>query len=81
VSVDVDALLAMTLEKGIPLEKLINSIEQTVTEAYGENLEAMPQGRAVLNRQTGDILIHVPQFDAEGIYTGTITHTPEGFDQ
>ena len=80
-SVDVDALLAMTLEKGIPLEKLINSIEQTVTEAYGENLEAMPQGRAVLNRQTGDIMIHVPQFDVEGIYTGTITHSPEGFDQ
>ena len=79
-SVDVDALLAMTVEKGIPLEKLINSIEQTVTEAYSENLEAMPQGRAVLNRQSGEILIHVPQFDSEGIYTGTTTDMPEGFE-
>ena len=79
-SVDVDALLAMTVEKGIPLEKLINSIEQTVTEAYSENLEAMPQGRAVLNRQSGEILIHVPQFDSEGIYSGTTTHMPEGFE-
>ena len=79
-SVDVDALLAMTIEKGIPLEKLINSIEQTVTEAYGELPDAMPQGRAVLNRQTGEILIHVPQFNEEGIYTETITHSPEGFD-
>jgi len=79
-SVDVDALLAMTVEKGIPLEKLINSIEQTVTEAYSENLDAMPQGRAVLNRQSGEILIHVPQFDLEGIYTGTTTDMPEGFE-
>ena len=78
-SVDVDALLAMTVEKGIPLEKLINSIEQTVTEAYGELSDALPQGRAVLNRQTGEILIHVPQFDEAGIYSETITHSPEGF--
>ena len=79
-SVDVDALLAMTVEKGIPLEKLINSIEQTVTEGYAELPEAMPQGRAVLNRQNGEILIHVPQFNDEGIYTETITHMPEGFE-
>ncbi len=79
-SVDIDALLAMTLEKGIPLEKLINSIEQTVTENYGELPEAMAQGRAVLNRQSGEILIHVPQFNDEGIYSETITHMPEGFE-
>ncbi len=80
-SVDIDALLAMTVAKNIPLEKLINSIEQTVTEAYGELPDAMPQGRSVLNRQTGEILIHVPQFNDEGIYTETITHMPEGFSQ
>ena len=79
-SVDVDALLAMTVEKGIPLEKLLNSIEQTVTESYAELPDAMPQGRAVLNRQNGEILIHVPQFDGEGVYTETITHMPEGFE-
>ena len=77
---DVDALLAMTVEKGIPLEKLLNSIEQTVTESYAELPAAMPQGRAVLNRQNGEILIHVPQFDGEGVYTETITHMPEGFE-
>ena len=79
-SVDVDALLAMTVEKGIPLEKLINSIEQTITEGYSELLEAMPQGRAVLNRQTGEILVQVPQFDGEGIYSGTISDMPDGFE-
>ena len=48
-SVDVDALLAMTVEKGIPLEKLINSIEQTVTEGYGELPEAKPQGLSLIH--------------------------------
>ena len=51
-SVDVDALLAMTLEKGIPLEKLINSIEQSVTDTYVELPEAQPQGRSVLDRKS-----------------------------
>jgi len=80
-SVDVDALLALTVEKQIPLEKLINTIENFVTEAYLALPDAMPKGRSVLDRTTGEILIHVPQFNEEGIYTETITHMPEGFDK
>ena len=80
-SVDVDALIALTIEKEIPLEKMISAIENAVTEAYVALEDAKPQGRAVLNRVSGEILIHVPQFDEEGIYTETITHMPEGFEQ
>ena len=80
-SVDVDALIALTIEKEIPLEKMISAIENAVTEAYVALEDAKPQGRAVLNRVSGEILIHVPQFDDEGIYTETITHMPEGFEQ
>lgn len=80
-SVDVDALIALTIEKQIPLEKMISAIENSVTEAYRELPEAKPQGRAVLNRDTGEIVIHVPIFDEEGIYKETITDSPEGFDE
>jgi N utilization substance protein A len=80
-SVDVDALIALTIEKQIPLEKMISAIENTVTDAYRELEDAKPQGRAVLNRETGEILIHVPLYDEEGIYTETEVHSPEGFDQ
>lgn len=80
-SVDVEALLALTVEKQIPLEKLINTIENFVTEAYLERPDAMPKGRSVLDRTTGEILIHVPLFNEDGIYTETITHMPEGFDR
>jgi transcription termination/antitermination protein NusA len=79
-SVDVDALIALTIEKQIPLEKMISAIENSVTEAYRELPEARPQGRAVLNRDTGEIVIHVPVFDEEGIYVETVTDSPEGFD-
>ena len=80
-SVDVAALIALTIEKEIPLEKMISAIENAITEAYLELEDAKPQGRAVLNRVDGEILIHVPQFNDEGIYTETITHMPEGFEQ
>ena len=80
-SVDVDALITLTIEKEIPLEKMISAIENAVTEAYIALEDAKPQGRAVLNRVSGEILIHVPQFNNEGIYTETITHMPEGFEQ
>ncbi len=80
-SVDVSALIALTVERAIPLEKMISAIENAVTEKYLELEVAKPQGRAVLNRDTGDIMIHVPIFDEEGIYKETVTDSPEGFDQ
>jgi|GEM_PF-6824283 len=79
--VDVDALIELTTTRQIPLEKMISAIENSVTEAYRELPEAKPQGRAGLNRDTGDISIHVPIFDDEGIYKETIVDEPEGFDE
>jgi N utilization substance protein A len=80
-SVDVEALIALTIERQIPLEKMISFIENAVTEGYRELPEAKAQGRAVLNRDTGEIAIHVPLFDEEGIYSETIVDEPEGFDR
>lgn len=79
-TVDVDALLNLSIEKGIGLEQLISSIEVAVTEKYKELPGHFPQGRAVFNRETGDMVIHVPQFNEEGIYTETVTDRPDGFD-
>jgi len=80
-SVDVEALIALTIARQIPLEKMISFIENAVTEGYRELPEAKPQGRAVLNRDTGEIAIQVPLFDEAGIYTETIVDEPEGFDR
>ena len=79
-SVDVDSLIALTIEKKIPLEKMISFLENAVTEKYRELPEAFPQGRAVLNRDNGEMTIQCPQYDAEGKYSHTITDAPEGFN-
>jgi N utilization substance protein A len=79
-SVDVDSLIALTIEKQIPLEKMISFLENAVTEKYRELPDAFPQGRAVLNRDNGEMTIQCPQYDENGIYTHTIPHEPEGFD-
>jgi transcription termination/antitermination protein NusA len=80
-SVDFEALIALTAARQIPLEKMISFIENAVTEHYRELPEAKPQGRAVLNRDTGKISIQVPLFDEAGIYTETIVDEPEGFER
>jgi N utilization substance protein A len=80
-AVDVDALIALTVEKQIPLEKMISAIENIVTETYRELPEAKPGGRAVLNRATGEIDIHYPIYDEEGLYKESLVDAPEGFDE
>ena len=46
-SVDVEALKLLAQEKKLPLERLINAIENEVAKAYSELPEAKPHGRAV----------------------------------
>ena len=65
-SVDVTALKTLAEEKKLPLERLINAIENEVAKAYAELPVAKAHGRAVLNRQTGEILIYVPLLGPDG---------------
>ena len=43
-SVDVEALKTLALEKKLPLERLINAIENEVAKVYAELPEAKPHG-------------------------------------
>jgi len=47
-SVDVEALKVLAAEKKLPLERLINAIENEVATAYASLPGAKPHGRAVL---------------------------------
>ena len=78
-SVDVTALKPPAEEKKLPLERLINAIENEVAKAYAELPLAKPHGRAVLNRQTGEILIYVPLLGPDGDRIDTVTDNPDGF--
>lgn len=75
------ALTAIIAEKKMPLEKLISQIENAVAAVYAEQPEAKPGGRAVLNRQTGEIVIWTSIFDEDGIFVESVIHEIDGFDQ
>ena len=78
--VEMSALTAIIAEKKMPLEKLISQIENAVATIYSEQPDAKPGGRAVLNRQTGDIVIWTSIFDEEGIFVESVIHEIEGFE-
>ena len=80
-NVDIKALIALTVEREMPLEKLINAIENGVAEAYAELPEAHVGGRAVLNRQSGEIVIYYPVLGPDGDRIDTAIDSPEGFSR
>ena len=78
-SVDVGALKALAQEKKLPFERLISAIENEVAAAYQMLPGAKPFARAVLNRQSGEIVIYVPVLGPDGDRIDTITDNPDGF--
>ena len=78
--VEMSALAAIIAEKKMPLEKLISQIENAVAAIYAEQPEAKPGARAVLNRQTGEIVMWVSVFDDEGIFVESVIHEIDGFN-
>ncbi|MEY3163830.1 MAG: hypothetical protein RI887_654 [Actinomycetota bacterium] len=80
-SVDVEALKVLAAEKKLPLERLINAIENEVATAYSSLPGAKPHGRAVLNRQSGELVIYVPVLGPDGDRIDTVTDNPDGFSK
>ena len=79
-SVDFQGLVLLAEDRKIPIEQLINYVENRVAEAYAEFPESKPKGRCVYNRLTGEFVIHVPVYDEEGIWLETVIDNPEGFE-
>ena len=80
-SVDVAALKVLAQEKKLPLERLISAIENEVAAAYQKLPDAKPHGRAVLNRQSGELVIYIPVLGPDGDRIDTITDNPAGFSK
>ena len=77
--VDVDALIALATHKQIPLEDLIKEIEAGVLTAYYETDSPKRQARASIDRETGEIIILVPNFNELGERISEERDEPEGF--
>ena len=79
--VDIPALVLLTDAKGMPLEQLIQMIEAAILTAYAETPEANRYARVQLDRETGDIAIHVPTFNELGERVSEDVLEVEGFDR
>jgi N utilization substance protein A len=79
--VEMDALIHLTNEKGIPLEQLISAIEVGVLTAYNQTDEAKRHAHAKLNRETGEIQILIPNFNEIGERISEDVDSPDGFSR
>ena len=79
--VDMDALVHLTNEKGIPLEQLIVAIEMGVLTAYNDSHEPRRHAHAKLNRETGEIEILIPTYNELGERISEEKDSPEGFSR
>ena len=79
--VDMKALVSLTIEREIPLDRLILAIEAAVLTAYLHTPEARPHAAAHLDRETGEIRIMVPVFGDDGEKIENVVDSPEGFSR
>jgi transcription termination/antitermination protein NusA len=77
--VDMKLLTSLTIEKEIPLDRLIIAIESAVLTAYAQTEGAKRHANARLDRETGEIKIVVPIFGEDGEKSGEEIDEPEGF--
>lgn len=75
------ALISLTTERDIPLDRLITAIEIAVKAAYVSTDEAKPYAHAKLDRETGEIRILVPIFGDDGEKIDEIVDEPTGFSR
>jgi N utilization substance protein A len=79
--VDMTALVALTTEKEMSLDQLIQAIEAGVLTAYNEGAEPNRYAQARLNRETGEIQIIIPVFNELGERISEDVDQPEGFSR
>ena len=80
-NVDMKVLEALTIERDIPLERLISAIEVAVKIAYSEMEGAQPYAYAKLDRQSGEIRIIVPELGPDGEKIGERVDDLPGFSR
>ena len=81
--IDLRLLRNIEREKEIPLDELVEIIEQAVLTAYVKHLsqtgEAPADARAELDRETGHVGVFVPVTDDDGAVIGEEESSPEDF--
>lgn len=77
--IDLAALRAIEREKEIPLEVLIQALEDAMLNAYTKTDHPERGAKVELDRKTGKVAVMVPERDEEGELVGWYDDTPHDF--
>src|SRR5690625_5880400 len=77
--IDMAALRALEREKELPLDTVIDTVEQALLSAYQKTTDAYAQARVELDRTSGRITVRAREpvsTDTEAAYGPEFDHTP-----
>lgn len=77
--IDIAALRMLEREKDIPLDVVVEAIEQALLVAYHRTEGAQQHARVELDRKSGHVVVWAEERDLHGEVLGEYDDTPEGF--
>ncbi|MFW6776297.1 transcription termination factor NusA [Nocardioides sp. CPCC 205120] len=77
--IDLSILRMLEREKEIPLDVLLEAIEQALLTAYQKSPGASEQARVELDRKSGHVRVLAAELDEDGAKVGEYDDTPAGF--
>jgi N utilization substance protein A len=77
--IDMTALRALVTEREIPLDRMVETIEQALQTAYHHTPGAQEHARVELDRSSGHVTVWAQEVDADGVVGREWDDTPEGF--
>jgi len=79
VDIDMTALRSLERDKDIPLDVLVDALEDAILNAYAKSTNPVKGARVSLDRKSGKVTVWAPELDDEGNAIGEYEDTPEGF--
>lgn len=77
--IDMTALKAVVVDKGLSLQTVVTSIEQALLAAYHHTEGHQQLARVELDRKTGHVTVWAAELDADGEKVGEYDDTPADF--
>lgn len=80
-NIDMGALHAIEVDRGISVEELLETIKSALLTAYRHTEGHQPDARIEIDRKTGAVQVMAREVDADGNLISEWDDTPEGFGQ
>src|SRR5262245_61124037 len=78
-NIDMAALHAIEVDRGIPAGELLETIKSALLTAYRHTAGHQPEARINIDRKTGEVTVIAREVDADGNLIAEWDDTPEGF--